>query len=445
MTAASAPASTGAAEQLRASLRRAGPIAVAGVVANGANVAVTVVIAHLMSTRAYGSLTELIALFVGLSMPGSALLVAVVRRVAAWELAGAHDRVGPWIMRVRRRGALALIGWSVIAIAIRQPLADALHLPHADGVAEVLIAGGGWALLSIERGLVQAGHDYRALARNLVVEGGVRTLLTVALVGAGLGIEGAAIALVVAMAASIADARRSVAAGARLPAAASDASDASDAFGDGALPGRRHLTLDLATALAALGLLAILQNMDVIAVGRQAPDRVGAYGAISVACKAVVFGATVLSGYLLPEAVARFNRGGHALRQLAAALGLAAVPVAVLVALATGAPRLLLRVAFGPDKVGAAPAFATLALAMAGLAVSVLCTHYLLGIGRRAVVAVLAVAAAVLGVVLAAAGGHPIDTARAELALQGGLAVVLGAMVISARPVPRSAVLDPVA
>jgi hypothetical protein len=113
--------------------------------------------------------------------------------------------------------------------------------------------------------------------------------------------------------------------------------------------------------------------------------------------------------------------------------------------MATGAPRLLLRVAFGPDKVGAAPAFATLALAMAGLAVSVLCTNYLLGIGRRVVVAVLAVAAIVLGAGLAAAGGRPIDTARAELALQAGLAAVLAAMVLTARPVPLAGGPDPVA
>jgi hypothetical protein len=117
----------------------------------------------------------------------------------------------------------------------------------------------------------------------------------------------------------------------------------------------------------------------------------------------------------------------------------------MLVATAAGAPRTLLRVAFGPDKVGAAPAFATLALAMAGLAVSVLCTHYLLGIGRRRVVGVLAVAAVMLGVGLAAAHGRPVATARAELALQAGLAIALAGMVVSARPVHRAAGADPVA
>lgn len=449
MTAAT-PAPGGAARQLRAGLRRAGPIAIAGVAANGANVVVTVVIAHLMTTRQYGSLTVLVALFLALSMPGSALLVAVVRRVAAWEVAGAHDRVGPWIGRVRRRGALALIAWSAVAIAVRRPLADALHLPHAAGVAEVLIAGGAWALLSVERGLVQAGRDYSALARNLVVEGGSRTALTVALVGVGLGVEGAALAFVVSMACAIVDARRSVAAGGKLRAAAVAADDHEGVATVGpvdavlaGLPRRRHLAFDLLTALAALGLLAMLQNLDVIVVGREAPHAIGAYGAISVACKAVVFAATVLSGYLLPEAVARFHRGGHALRQLALAVGLVAIPVIALVALAAGAPTLLLRVAFGPDKVGASSAFATLALAMAALSVTVLCTNYLLGIGRRGVVAVLAVAAGALTIALVRADGRAGATVRAELVLQVALAAALATMVVRARPRARANVHQP--
>src|ERR1700716_770226 len=83
-----APAPTGADRPSVLALRRAGPLAFAGVAANGANVIVTVTIAHLMTARDYGSLGQLLVLFLVLSMPGSALLVAVVRRVTAWQLAG---------------------------------------------------------------------------------------------------------------------------------------------------------------------------------------------------------------------------------------------------------------------------------------------------------------------------------------------------------------------
>src|SRR5213079_517998 len=115
--------------------------------------------------------------------------------------------------------------------------------------------------------------------------------------------------------------------------------------------------------LVALFFLAALQGLDIEIVWRDAPGTVGSYNAISVACKAVVFLAIVLSGYLMPEAVVRWRRGGHALSQLAVALGLVAAPVLVLTVLAAAAPDEMLRILFGPDKVKAAYAFATLALA----------------------------------------------------------------------------------
>jgi hypothetical protein len=75
-------------------------------------------------------------------------------------------------------------------------------------------------------------------------------------------------------------------------------------------------------------------------------------------------------------------------------------------------------------------------LAMGCLAASVLFTHYLLGVGRRRVVAVLGLAAIVLVVAVEASHGRPLSTARAELACQAGLAAILAALVAS---VPRSA------
>jgi O-antigen/teichoic acid export membrane protein len=93
--------------------------------------------------------------------------------------------------------------------------------------------------------------------------------------------------------------------------------------------------------------------------------------------------------------------------------------------LAVATPRVVLRLAFGGDKTHAAAAFAPLALGMGCLAVSVLCTHYLLGVGERRVVAVLAGGVAVLGAALLAANGHAVPTARAELLCQGSVCLLL--------------------
>jgi O-antigen/teichoic acid export membrane protein len=433
-TVVSSPATLGA------SLRRAGPLAIAGVVANVSNVLVTVVIAHLLTKRGYGSLTQLVAMFLVLSMPGSALLVAVVRRVAAWRLAGMNEAVAAWVARVRRGGTAALAVWAILALVVRQPLADLLKLPHPDGVTEILIAGGAWAMLSVERGLIQSRRAYGKLAANLCVEAGIRVVFTLGLVAIGLGVEGAALAVVGSMAGALVHARRALrpaADGERdlgVPDAAvlSEEPDAGGAI-EGVTwerPAGRHLAADLATAVSALGLLAALQNLDVLIVGNQDPGAVGAYSAISVSSKAVVFAALVLCGYLLPEAVLRSQQGGHALRQLTVALALIAVPVAGLAGIALVNPELLLRVAFGPDKTAAAPALATMAAAMGCLAASVLFTHYLLGVGRRRVVVVLAFAVIALVPAVAAAHGRPMATARIELVLQGALACVLGALVL---------------
>ena len=107
-------------------LRRAGPLAFAGVAANAANVIVTVTIAHLLSSRDYGSLGQLLVLFLVLSMPGSALLVAVVRRVTAWSMAGQAYRIKPWASSVRRWGLLGLALLAVVAWLSRSWLATGL-------------------------------------------------------------------------------------------------------------------------------------------------------------------------------------------------------------------------------------------------------------------------------------------------------------------------------
>jgi O-antigen/teichoic acid export membrane protein len=457
--------------QLRGALRRAGPLAFAGVAANVANVIVTVAIAHLLSARDYGSLGQLLVLFLVLSMPGSALLVAVVRRVTAWSLAGQADRIGPWASSVRRWGLAGLAVLAVVAWLSRSWIASLLSLPSPDGVAEFLIAGGAWGLLSFERGLIQADRNYSGLAWNLCVEAGVRTTLTVVLIAAGLGVEGAGLALVAAMGAAISHARFAEAHASwtearsrrslEPPVVDHDAEQVAEhlepevgpspvlpmepevaTLDESGLKGR-HLAIDLVAALVALFFLASLQGLDVEIVGRAAPGSVGSYNAISVASKAVVFLAIVLSGYLLPEAVVRWRRGGHALRQLGVALGLVAVPVVVLVILAAAVPGEMLRILFGPDKARAAPAFATLALAMGCLAASTLFTYYLLGIGRRWVLAVLALAAVLTVALVTLAHGHAVSTARAELACQGLLALVLGGLVVSAPRRARSNLTPP--
>ncbi|SQE00060.1 conserved membrane hypothetical protein [Parafrankia sp. Ea1.12] len=194
----------------------------------------------------------------------------------------------------------------------------------------------------------------------------------------------------------------------------------------------RRLAIEVGAALVTLAFLGVLQNIDVLLQGRLAPDESGSYAAVSVAAKVIVLAAIVLAGFLLPEAADRNHLGQHALHQLGATLAILAVPAVGLLTVAAIAPDTLLSLAFGPRFTSASGALLPLAGAMTCLGATVLFSHYLLALGKRAVLAVLAVATGTAVALMAWAQGSPVSTARANFGCQAVLAVVTGLMVLAA-------------
>jgi O-antigen/teichoic acid export membrane protein len=425
-------------ESMRAGLRQAGPLAAAGVLANGANVIVTVVVARLFSTHSYGVLNQLTGLFLILSMPGSAVVVAVVRRVTMWHESGAGQLVRRWAGRVHRQGSLAVVVWGVVIFVSRHWIAVLLGQHSGIGIAAILTAAAFFVLLSLDRGLLQARRAYRPLAANLLVEGGTRTVAVLVLVAAGTGPSGAAIGILVAEAITAAHARY-----AAVRAWSSDeqprvrsgsilssgwlAAVLPDRMLDGSREARKRVLVDLAVASLSLSMVAVLQNVDVLVVGRDNPSHSGAYAAVSVTSKVIVFAAIVLGGYLLPEAAIRWRQGGHALRQLAVVVVLLSVPAAGLLAVALGVPHLFLSVVFHHAYAADASALAPLAGAMILLSISVILTMYLLAIGRRWVAGVLTAGGLALALAVTLVHGNPHATALVDLGVQAG---VLGVLVV---------------
>ncbi|MGF7235054.1 MAG: hypothetical protein ACQSGP_08860, partial [Frankia sp.] len=317
-----------------------------------------------------------------------------------------------------------------------------------------------WSLLCIDRALLQCGGLYRALAANVCMEGLSRTVVTLGTVLVGFDQSGVALGQIAAVICCVAHARWVIAqnkvavlggdptttdpevdvsvglsnppVGLSNPPVVDVLSGAAAAPSyTPALPSRR-LAAEVGAALVALAFLGLLQNIDVLVLGRLKPGESGAYAAISVASKVLVFGAMVLAGFLLPEAANRRHLGQHALHQLGGTLAILALPAGFLLAAAAIAPHALLSVAFGPRLTGASGALLPLAAAMTCLGATVLFTHYLLAVGSRPVLPVLAVAAAVSIPMLVAAGGHAVPTARADLLIQALLAAVTGLMVLAA-------------
>ncbi|HEX3946947.1 MAG TPA: oligosaccharide flippase family protein [Acidimicrobiales bacterium] len=419
-------------DSFRAGLLQAGPLAVAGLAANGANVVVTVLLARLLTTRGYGTLNVLTGLFLIVSMPGSAVIVAVVRRVTGG--ASAH-LVQRWARRMHRRAVVGVVAFAVVVVAAGPWLTRLLNQHDVVGVDTILVAGAVWILLCLDRGLLQAHRSYRALSANLLVEGGVRTAAMLTLVAVGLGPSGAAAGVLIAEVVTAVHARMMAdrvwtAEGRREHVTTRRRADRRwrSAFRpdpDLVAPPEEHrrLVVDLVTALVALAMTALLQNIDVIVLGREAPAESGSYAAVSVASKALVFGAVVLGGYLLPEAAIRWREGGHALRQLAVTLLLLGIPTVLLLTVALAAPHLLLSVVFSSRYLGAESAFLPLVLAMICLSITVILTMYLLAVGRRWITGLLVLGAIVATAAVAQGHGVPRTTALADLAVQAGLAV----------------------
>jgi O-antigen/teichoic acid export membrane protein len=409
-------------DSVRSGLTQAGPVAIAGMVVNAAGALVVVAVARLVTPRAYGEIAQLLGLFFILSMPGSAVLVGVVRRVTALQASGQGWLVKGWVARAHRIVLTALAIEVIVVFALKGWIADKLGMANSQGVFLILVAAGIWILLCVDRGLLQAHRSYWALAGNLLIEGGVRTVFVIALVVAGAGVGGYAFGVFVGEVVATLHARwlssRAWADPTKVPVKVTGV----DAHANSMLA-RRRLILDVSAAFVGLALLGLLQNVDVILLGALDHSNVGPYAAISVASKALVFGALALGAYLLPEATIRWNEGGHAVRQLGVTLIFLAVPAAVLLVIAEFVPKQFLTLVFSAKLSSAAPAFSTLVLAMMFLSFTVLVTNYLFGTGSRWIVLILFGGSVLAVSLVAAAGGAIVATARADLIAQATLAL----------------------
>ncbi len=116
--------------------------------------------------------------------------------------------------------------------------------------------------------------------------------------------------------------------------------------------------------IAGLVIVAVLQNIDVIgAKHRFDEDLASSYGATAVAAKVLIWVAIGVGFYLVPETSRRAADGeetrGVLVRSLAI-VAVCAVPALLIFALV---PRLLLRLAFGADRLLAVDALLPLGVA----------------------------------------------------------------------------------
>jgi len=401
----------------RASLSHALGVAIAGLVANGLNLIVTVVLARILPghdhNAAYGAFAQMVGLYVVVSLPGSAIAIAVVRRSSWWLARRGNAELDAWRRDSTLLAVKALAIFSVVALAVSPLIGSALGGRSWIAVFMTMLAAGCWVAIAVERAFLQACRRYRPLAVNLFLEGGART--TAVLAGAALwGVTGAVIGILVAELATWANAWRAAATAVPAPSMSAPGSPPSGEIGG-----------DLVASITAFGMLALLQYVDVFLVGRLNASGSGRYAAIAVVAKTLVYVAIVLSYYLLPEASIGHREGSHARRQLGVVLAIYVVPCALLLGLAALAPRSLLGIVYPARLLGASGSLVTLIGAMALLGVSFLLSTYLLARGVRLVAVWLLAGAAVAIVLVSTAHGSWQGTALRDLEAQAVIAAGL--------------------
>lgn len=402
---------------------KASGLAIAMIVTNVVALGSTVVFARLLDD--YGSLAALISYFLILSVAGQALQVATAREAVLGTL-GTGPALAATLRSWTRTLVLAAVVLGVVSVLLRAPIAAAVGVEEEWGAAVGLPTGVLWLLLSILRGGLQGIGDYRTVGLSLIAEQSVRLVSGAVLAAAGLDVTGAFLGTPISLVAMILwcglHLRRQLG---EAPAGAAPALGLGD-----------HIARAWA-AIAGLVVIAVLQNIDVIAAKHQfSSDVASSYGATVVAAKVLVWVAMGAGFYLVPETSRRHAEGEDTRPVLARAIGIVlvcAVPVLAIFALV---PRLLLRLAFGPDRLLASDSLLVLGVAFTLLSLTYLAVQYLLALRRtRFLIPLGLVAAAEPVLLLTVAASDPPGFAALLLAVQAVAAALALAMAFAP---PRS-------
>jgi O-antigen/teichoic acid export membrane protein len=414
---------------VRSESGKAAGLAAATLANNALQLVFTVIFTRVLGATDYGTLAALVSAFLILYVTGQAVQVAAAREAAL-------DRLGhPDVLRATLRAwirqlLLALVVVTAASLVLRAQLAALMAVDDAPwAAAAVPPMGVLWMLLCLQRGALQGLRTYRPVATSIVAEAAGRLVCSLALVAAGLGVAGALLGAPLAFALVALWLEREL-------------HRCVGPLTDVAAPLRtlRSLIGDGWVAILGLLLLASLQNIDVIVAKHTlGGDEAGSYAAAAVAAKAVVWVAIGVGLHLLPEATRRAAAGADPRPVLVRALVIVAVVATPALLVFAVAPKLLLRVAFGPDLTLAADALLPLGAAMTLLAVAYLTVQYMLALGETRFLWVLGAIALAEPFLLTAASPGVVAFAGIVFAVQGLAACsVLALGLLARRPRPAA-------
>jgi O-antigen/teichoic acid export membrane protein len=373
---------------------KAAGLAAASLANNAIQLVFTIVFTRLLGATGYGTLAALVSAFLILLVAGQAVQTAAAREAAL-------DRLGhPELLRATlhawtRRLLVGLVAVIAASLLLRVQLAALIGVDDVPWAAAAIPpAGALWMLVSLQRGALQGLRRYQPVGVSIVAEGLLRLVCGLILVGIGLDVTGALLGTPIAFALIALWLERELHA-------------ATGPVGGEHGPVRtlRSLIDDGWVPIVGLLLLASLQNIDVIVAKHKLDgDAAGSYAAAAVAAKAVVWVAIGIGLHLLPEATRRAASGRDPRPVLMRALAILAIVAAPALLIFATVPKLLLRVAFGPDLTDASGALLLLGGAMTLLAVAYLTVQYMVALRATHFLWVLGVVAVAEPFLLTAAG-----------------------------------------
>jgi O-antigen/teichoic acid export membrane protein len=376
----------------------------------------------------YGSLGALISYLLILTVAGQAMQVATAREGVLGHLGVGRALLGTVRSWTRTLMAVTAV-LTVVSILLRHPIAQAVGVRAFPwGSALGIPTGCLYLELSLLRGALQGVGDYRSVGLSLVGEQ-VARLIAGALLALGLGVTGAYLGSIlsyIAMSAYCVLKLRAYA------AAHPEQKEAPAAVSLG-----RHVWRAWAP-IAGLAVIAVLQNIDIIAAKHRFSTSVASsYAATAVAAKVLIWVAMGAAFYLVPEVSRRRAAGEDTRPVLRRALGIVLVcAVPCLLIFAVGAHPLLNAV-FGHKKATASGSLLVLGLAFTVLACTYLAIQYMLALKRTWFLIAIGAVAAAEPVLLLQASRHPQGFAAVVLAVQAvGAVVAFGLALRRDRPAP---------
>ena len=373
----------------------------------------------------YGSLAALVSYFLILAVVGYAMQLATAREAVLGHL-GVGRAMSTTIRSWTRSILIFTVGMSVISVLLRHPIASAVGVKQDWAAALGIPAGCLYVLLCVMRGFLQGLGDYKAVGISLVGEQATRLAIGGVLAGVGFGVTGAYIGTPLSFVAMIFYCavllRRHL----------------------GTPEPHRRAAIGLWThvrnawaPIAALGIIAVLQNIDIIAAKhRFSTDLASSYSATAVAAKVLIWVAMGAGFYLVPEVSRRHAAGEETRPVLGKALaivGVAAIPCLLIFAVAS---RLLIKLAFGSDRLLAVDALFILGVAFTVLAGTYLAVQYMLALKRSWFLLPLGAVAVAEPILLLNASRQPKQFALVVLGIQ--IAAALVAFGLALRPVKQA-------